>query len=131
MQCHDRLPFTDGPGDELSRLAEAVAGAPLAPLCEEWERPPAPAAAAEPVTSDIPTLLLSGRFDPITPPEFAADVAQHLGRATEVTQDGRGHGIWFGNDCIARIVQSFAADPARTLDVGCASEGVPVEWARP
>ena len=131
VQCHDRLPFTDGPGDDLSPFADAIAGAPLAPLCAGWERPPAAPMVGEPVGSDIPTLLLSGRFDPITPPAFASDVAERLTRATEVTQGGRGHGIWFGNDCIAQIVQLFVADPARVLDVGCADEGVPVEWARP
>ena len=29
----------------------------------------------DPIVSDIPTLLLSGEFDPITPPRFAAQVA--------------------------------------------------------
>ena len=131
VQCHDRLPFTEGPGDELSAFAAAVASAPLASSCAEWEREPAPAETDDPVSSDVPTLLLSGRFDPITPPGFATAVAPRLGRATEVVQDGRGHGIWYGDECIAEIVQSFVADPARELDTSCAAEGVPVKWARP
>ncbi|GJM37510.1 MAG: alpha/beta hydrolase [Acidimicrobiales bacterium] len=131
VQCHDRLPFTDGPGDVDDPFAAAVAAAPLAKLCGEWERDAAPPLANEPVTSDIATLLLSGTFDPITPPSHAASTAETLTNATVVVQDGRGHGIWVGDSCIAQIVQQFVADPARTLDTSCADSGVDVEWARP
>ena len=76
-------------------------------------------------------LALSGTFDPITPSTFADAAADLLPNATTVTQDGRGHGIWFGNSCIAGIVQQFVADPLRTLDTSCADAGVPVDWAAP
>ena len=131
VQCHDRLPFSDGPGDVTDPFAAAVAAAPLAELCEEWERDAAPAVAAEPVVSDIDTLLLSGFFDPITPPSYATMAAETLGAATSVEQGGRGHGIWVGDTCIAMIVQQFVEDPARVLDTSCADTPVPVEWARP
>ena len=62
---------------------------------------------------------------------FADDAADLLANATTVTQDGRGHGIWFGNSCIAGVVQEFVADPLRTLDTSCADVGVPVDWAAP
>ncbi|MDW3217246.1 MAG: alpha/beta hydrolase [Acidimicrobiales bacterium] len=131
VQCHDRLPFTDGPGQVDDPFAAAVAAAPLADMCREWERDEAPPLAHAPVVSDISTLLLSGTFDPITPPDHAAMAAETLTNATTVVQDGRGHGIWAGDSCIAQIVQQFVADPARTLDTSCAESGVDVEWARP
>ena len=81
--------------------------------------------------SNLPTLLLSGTFDPITPPAYAEQAATSLGFATKVTQAGRGHGIWIGDDCIGSIVEAFVADPARRLDTDCAEIGVPVDWARP
>ena len=87
--------------------------------------------AAEPVTSDLPVLLLSGRFDPITPPSYARDAATRLGAATVVEQDGRSHGIWYGDDCIAEIVQRFVADPTSDLDTTCAAVGPEIDWARP
>ena len=101
---------------------------PLQPLPGVEQR--AVAIVGTPVSSDLPTLLLSGTFDPITPSTFA-DAAADLPNATTVTQDGRGHGIWFGNSCIAGIVQQFVADPLRTLDTSCADAGVPVDWAAP
>jgi pimeloyl-ACP methyl ester carboxylesterase len=131
VQCRDRLPFTDGPGDGLDPFASVVAALSLADVCGPWRQPPAPASAAEPVRSDIPTLTLSGAFDPITPAEYGRDVATRLTRATVVEQAGRGHGIWYGDDCIATIVDAFVADPGGVVDTGCAAAGVPVEWEAP
>jgi pimeloyl-ACP methyl ester carboxylesterase len=131
VQCHDRLPFTDGPGDDAPPFGAAVAAAGLDDACVEWDREAAGSVIASPVASSIPTLLLSGSFDPITPSVYADRVAARLDRATVVEQDGRGHGIWYGSDCIAEIVQHFVADPAAGLDTSCADDPVPVEWARP
>ncbi len=131
VQCHDRLPFTTGPGDDLEPFPAAVAAASLEGICGDLDHESAPPAAGEPVESSLPALLLSGRFDPITPPEYAEDVAARLENATVVEQDGRGHGIWFGSDCIAQIVFLFVEDPAREVDTACADDGDPVEWARP
>ncbi|MEZ5247338.1 MAG: alpha/beta fold hydrolase [Acidimicrobiales bacterium] len=131
VQCHDRLPFTDGPGDDALPFGAAVAAKGLDAACVGWDREAAVPAVAAPVTASIPTLLLSGSFDPITPSDYADDVAARLGSATVVEQGGRGHGIWYGSDCIAGIVQQFVSDPARVLDTSCADDPVPVEWARP
>ena len=132
VQCHDRLPFTSGGFVEHDGgFGAAVPVEPLRNLCPAWEQGEAAAIVGTPVSSDLPTLLLSGTFDPITPSTFADDAADLLPNATTVTQDGRGHGIWFGNSCIAGIVQQFVADPLRTLDTSCADAGVPVDWAAP
>ncbi len=131
VQCRDRLPFTEGIGADRSPFAAAIAPLPLAAVCDEWSRPPAPEVAGSPVSSSIPTLLLSGEFDPITPGVYAEEVADRLDAATIVEQQGRGHGIWYGDECIAELVQLFVADPLRQLDIGCADVGPPVEWARP
>jgi pimeloyl-ACP methyl ester carboxylesterase len=131
VQCRDRLPFTDGLGDGLAPFASAVAVVSLEESCDGWETVPAAADVDDPVFSAVPTLLLSGEFDPITPPIYADRVADRLDSATVVTQGGRGHGIWFGSECIAQLVQLFVADPARELDTTCADSGLPVEWARP
>lgn len=131
VQCHDRVPFTEGPGDDLPPFAAAVASADLLELCEPWARAPGGPDVAAPVESALPALLLSGSFDPITPPEYAESVAARLSAATVVEQGGRGHGIWYGDDCIASIVAAFVAAPAAVPDTDCADEPVPVEWAQP
>ena len=131
VQCHDRLPFTDPGAVSEGTFGTAMVGTPLRDICPAWDQGVAYEITGSPVTSDLPTLLLSGEFDPITPPAYAERAAETLSAATVVTQAGRGHGIWIGDGCIASIVQAFVADPLRTLDTGCADEGVPVDWARP
>ena len=131
VQCNDRLPFSDGAGEDLAPFPAAIASAPLVDSCPAWDQAGAPAVAGEAVSSDIPTLLLSGEFDPITPAAFAETTAQRLTNSTVVTQRGRGHGIWIGNDCIASIVLEFVAEPGSELDTTCAATGVPVGWAKP
>lgn len=131
VQCNDRLPFSDGPGEDLAPFPSAISSAPLADSCAAWDQPGAPAVVGEAVSSDIPTLLLSGEFDPITPAAFAERTAQGLTNSTLITQAGRGHGIWIGNACIASIVLEFVAEPGSELDTTCAAVGVPVGWAKP
>lgn len=43
------------------------------------------------VTSDVPTLILSGEADPITPPDYGDRVAQTLSRARHLINDSQGH----------------------------------------
>lgn len=131
VQCHERLPFASDPGDDVAPFGAAITAARLPEQCDEWEREAAPPEADDAVEGTVSTLLLSGSFDPITPPEFADDVAERLAAATAVEQGGRGHGIWYGSDCIAGIVERFVADPTGVLDTSCAETPVPVEWARP
>lgn len=130
VQCHDRAPFASLPPDDLSAFAAAIAFPPITEACGAWSVGSATAAAVAPVDSDIPTLLLSGGLDPITPATYARGVAQHLSNSTIVEQGGRGHGIWPGNDCIGDIVLSFVTDPTGHLDTSCAAVPVPVDWVK-
>lgn len=131
VQCHDRLPFTDPEAEPIGAFGSAMSSTPLRESCAVWNRDAAPEEAGSAVISNLPTLLLSGAFDPITPPAYAEQAAASLDFATKVTQAGRGHGIWIGDDCIGSIVEAFVADPARRLNTDCAEIGVPVDWARP
>lgn len=70
--------------------------------CRIWPHARLPASHFEPVTSDIPTLLLSGSLDPVTPPEGAEAVARHLPNALHVVVPGGGHGV--SSPCIERMI---------------------------
>jgi pimeloyl-ACP methyl ester carboxylesterase len=131
VQCADRLPFTEGLPAGLDDFAASIAGPVLAELCEPWHRQPSPTSAGEPVSSDIPALVLGGQFDPITPPEFSRRVGRELSAATTVIRAGLAHGVWQGDDCVAGLVDAFVADPGAVLDTTCAAEPVPVSWRRP
>ncbi len=91
-------------------------------VCRDWGIELLPREVLEPVQSDLPTLLLSGEFDPITPPEFAGQVASGLARAQQVTFPGGTHGQAFGSDCANGVIQAFLDDPVGATDAACSLE---------
>lgn len=129
VTCAERLPLASGPPTGVGEFAAAVVGAGLSAQCEPWGIAESPLP-SEPVQSDLPVLLISGWFDPITPPRFAEQAAEHLPRSTHIVSRTRGHGIWvWGYDnCVDRIVADFLAEPGAGLDTACASEDRPLRW---
>ena len=129
VTCAERLPLASGPPAVAGPFAAAVVGKGLAAFCEPWAIEAAPLP-VEPVESDLPVLLISGWFDPITPPGYAEKVAHHLPQATSIVSRSRGHGIWvWGYDsCVDRIVVDFLNEPSAELDTACASEDRALRW---
>jgi pimeloyl-ACP methyl ester carboxylesterase len=60
--------------------------------CGAWRRGPVAPDFHTPATQGAPVLLLSGFFDPVTPPEFAARVARSLPVARTIVAPGAAHG---------------------------------------
>ena len=129
VTCAEWLPLASGPPPGIGEFAAAVVGEGLSAGCEPWAIAVSPLP-AEPVESDLPVLLISGWFDPITPPSFAEEAARHLAASTHIVSRTRGHGIWaWGYDsCVDRIVADFLAEPGAVLDTACASEDRPFRW---
>lgn len=94
-------------------------------LCRDWNIRLLDKALLSPVRSDIPTLLLSGRFDPITPPEGADRVAAHLARAWKFTFPRGAHGQAFVVPCANFMIANFLERPGQAPDGACASEAAP------
>lgn len=124
MNCPDSLATTTE-ADIQARLAsypEAFqVGEPFQGLlgyqmCQAWGMPPATSNA--PTLSAVPTLLLSGQFDPLTPPEWGNLAAQTLTRGTFVTFPTLGHGDAV-DACAQRVMVAFLHDPAVKPDTTC------------
>ncbi|RUO80359.1 alpha/beta hydrolase [Idiomarina tyrosinivorans] len=91
-------------------------------LCRYWPKFDAPAAWAEPVSSDKPVLLLSGELDPVTPPQWAAKAAETLPNSIEVIAPYGGHTI-AGHTCANQIVAQFVEQGSGAkLDTQCLSK---------
>jgi hypothetical protein len=76
----------------------------------------------EPVVSDVPTLVLSGEVDPITPPGWGESVARHLTAATHITMPATGHGV-IGTPCGATLIRDFIdRGSTQGLDTSCVSQ---------
>jgi pimeloyl-ACP methyl ester carboxylesterase len=87
-------------------------------LCSEWPVPPTSSTFNEPVVSPVPTLVLAGAYDPITPPAVTQAVAARLPHATFGLWPNRGHGVT-GDPCALQVESAFLADPAAPVDLGC------------
>ncbi len=96
------------------------------PVCEAWGFPAAGEEINHPVHSEIPTLIVGGGFDPITPPQFSEDVAANLPNSTLVIVPGLGHDpITTVGDCTIGLAASFLADPTAPFDTSCAAAITP------
>ena len=90
--------------------------------CAAWPVGRTSAVETKAVRSDIPTLILAGQFDPITPPEYGRRIARSLPNATAVTVRGYGHGTVGLGPCPVAIAVAFLTSPDRTPDTSCAAE---------
>lgn len=88
--------------------------------CDVWEVEPLPSTISDPVESDIPVLLLSGRFDPITPPSFAAAAAETLPNGFNYVDPAASHGVALGVlPCGGRVLADFLNEPTEAPNTGC------------
>jgi hypothetical protein len=71
------------------------------------------------VTSDVPALIMSGQFDPITPSTNGEQVAATLSTAYTYVFPGLGHAGLGLSVCKKGIMAQFLDDPTRTPDASC------------
>jgi pimeloyl-ACP methyl ester carboxylesterase len=74
--------------------------------CKVWPRGTVPEGYREPVTSAVPTLLLSGELDPITPPSWGEEAKRTLPNSLHVVVPGVGHNT-MGLGCIQSLMADF------------------------
>jgi pimeloyl-ACP methyl ester carboxylesterase len=91
-------------------------------ICENWPVEEADPSFKDPLVSDIPTLVLEGDLDPVTPPEYGQLVAGYLSHAYYYEFPGAGHGVLAGDDCALRIGSTFVANPSQAPDGSCIAE---------
>ncbi len=90
--------------------------------CALWGAGTADPIEDEPVTSTIPTLVLAGEYDPITPPSYGQLAAETLANSTYFEFPGLAHGVTTAGDCPTGIVLDFVADPATAPDGSCIAD---------
>ena len=101
-----------------------------AEACAIWPYAKLDASYWEPVTSDVPALLLSGSRDPVTPPASAELVAAHLENSRHIVVPGAGHGV--GGPCLGQIQLQFVETASvENLDTSCLEERPPTEFVLP
>jgi pimeloyl-ACP methyl ester carboxylesterase len=126
MSCYDYGPLLTEEQDEKvnggapAYLREAFSTLDLAPICPALPPSRTSDAMRQPVTSDLPTLLLSGAHDNNTPREIAAQVASELGNAHHVTIEGYGHVlVGFQSECALDVLEGFVLSPSAPPSAPC------------
>jgi pimeloyl-ACP methyl ester carboxylesterase len=122
--CADLLPtesdWADRARSQDPRFADQIWNPGSDGACAAWPVARSPAGDAAPVTSAIPTLLISGAFDPITPPGRAEAAAKRLANGHSYVFPGQGHGVLIrGQPCARRIANRFLDDPGSRPDDEC------------
>ena len=87
--------------------------------CVGWPRAELPDGYRDPVTSDVPVLLLSGALDPVTPPRWAEVVAKNFPNSTHAVAPGAGHNVAVVG-CTPDVMAEFVETGTTTdLDTSC------------
>ncbi|WP_417656419.1 alpha/beta hydrolase [Pseudidiomarina aestuarii] len=98
----DELLASDGDNDFIgSRTGDAFVD-----MCSVWPQAPRPDTWFEPVQSDIPTLLLSGELDPVTPVAWGEIAAETLSNSRHLVATHGSHTI-VGHTCANKLAGQF------------------------
>ncbi|MEO0561509.1 MAG: alpha/beta fold hydrolase [Chloroflexota bacterium] len=87
--------------------------------CDVWQVETAPASEATRVQSDIPTLLISGGLDPVTPVAYGDSALEGLSNGVHVVFPFGGHSETGARGCGGAITAAFFDNPTTTPDTAC------------
>jgi pimeloyl-ACP methyl ester carboxylesterase len=127
VECREEAATIDG-ADALRRGAavDHPAAAALTrtieetlELCAAWRSGRAEPNERDRVVSDVPTLLLAGALDPVTPPSYAERAAAGLSAGQLVVFPGAGHAVVATGDCPRRLASAFLTAPDERVDATC------------
>jgi pimeloyl-ACP methyl ester carboxylesterase len=130
--CSEDLPYLDLDAIDREALGATFLGAAmldgLIAMCEVWPRGVVDEDLKAPLRSQVPALLLSGEYDPVTTPAYAAAAAAGFADHAQVTFKGQGH-IQLQLRCAQTLVRRFLdAGTAEGLDVSCADDVEPAPF---
>jgi pimeloyl-ACP methyl ester carboxylesterase len=142
VQCNEEYPF-DTPESIDATLATvnpalvdfsrySLVDPAVFTVCEAFgESDTVDARENEAVISDVPTLVMAGQYDPITPPEYAALAAETLSTSYMFTFPAMGHGVVPSAECPQGIALAFLEDPTSEPDSSCIAEMTAPDFITP
>lgn len=126
VECAEEVAFSDA-ADAARRVAElplpfdflTTDVLSILDACRTWNVDVGPPGTRDPVIADVPTLLLSGGFDPITPPTLADEAARSLPRSHVFVFPTRGHAVVDVDPCATEVALAFLERPDRRPEPAC------------
>lgn len=125
----DDVNITDVPASIAESQLYDIEG--LLDVCGQWDVERFGPVIDAPVESDIPTLLFSGVFDPVTPSHFADAAAESLTQSYVYTFPYVGHGAAFTGPCANDILEAFLDDPTVEPDSTCLANTSGLDFMTP
>jgi pimeloyl-ACP methyl ester carboxylesterase len=127
--CSEDEPYFAAANIDRAALAKTYQGTEqldtLREICKVWPKGPVDADLHSPLQSDIPTLLLSGEADPVTPPADAERAALGLTRHRHLVLKGEGH-VQLAAGCMPRLMAEFLQSGApESVDATCLEHHAP------
>lgn len=107
--CSEELPFA---------LESGQADENMIALCQDWFLTSPDPVDNVPVRSEIPTLILAGQMDGITPPNWGSEAAELLSKGYFYELPGLGHGV-MGDPCSVDLAAAFLDHPDGPPDATC------------
>jgi pimeloyl-ACP methyl ester carboxylesterase len=92
--------------------------------CEEFAQHPRPGM-NDPVTADIPTLVMQGALDTQTAPSWGALMVSTLPRGQLAFFPESGHGTFIFSQCSRDIGAAFLDNPGAPVDTSCTADLIP------
>jgi len=127
VQCAEEIPFNAA--NDAYTAAQSVQPAIAAffpqsvqylfSVCQDWTGIVPDPRENQPVTSAIPTLILAGEFDPITPPAWGQMTASYLTSSYYFEFRGNGHWVTRSSRCALSIALAFWGNPVAPPDAVC------------
>jgi pimeloyl-ACP methyl ester carboxylesterase len=136
VRCYENVPFYGSERDValrgaypeiLERIGFRVGSGTLEE-CDAWHPFRAGPEQAEPVRSNVPTLIFTGEFDPVTHRSFGALAVQGLTGGHVVEIPAAGHAASPLHPCTRSMIANFLDDPGRLPDATCITEMAPVRF---
>jgi pimeloyl-ACP methyl ester carboxylesterase len=129
IQCMDEIRFTTladweaaaEPYPYLLPFLEAhlTFGKPIFEICAALPAPVADPAENERITSDIPSLILTGEFDPITPERWGKLASLGLSQSYQYIYPALGHTVFQSHPCPRSMALAFFKDPSQAPNDTC------------
>ncbi|MFN2531865.1 MAG: alpha/beta hydrolase [Pyrinomonadaceae bacterium] len=95
--------------------------------CKLWQKEFANANDWQPIHSDVPTLILTGRYDDRTPTELAKRIASTMTRSYVYELPNEAHGPP-PMGCHAQLIFQFLANPFHEPDASCITRIPPIRF---
>ncbi len=127
--CSEDEPFFPIDIDQSNTLLGQLLVELLQAQCEVWPRGDVPGNYHAPVeNNEVPVLLLSGEYDPVTPPRYGDQAALQFANSEHWVIPGRGHSV-LRHGCVPQqVALLFESADLSMLDAQCIEQIGPMPF---